>query len=148
MMRCAHMVTQKSVTLVLVLAAWLAGSPVAAAQGAVSASDAFAVAPVAGATSAVAAATIRNPGMYDIYVVSATADVAGRVEFRDGPDAAAKPVKELTVPSFGSLDLAPQGMQMILLDLKRPLAAGDTVTLTFTLDSGATVTVKAPVRIP
>jgi copper(I)-binding protein len=66
------------------------------AQPAVTASDAWVTESAADGTAA-AYLTISNPTMYDIYVVSATSDVAGQIELRQGE----KTVKEITVPSFG-----------------------------------------------
>jgi periplasmic copper chaperone A len=111
-------------------------------QVAVSASNGWIAAPAADATSAAAYATIQNPTMYDIYVVSATADVAGRIEFRDGD----KPAKELTVPSFGSLELKSGESSMMLLDLKRPLKAGETIELTLRTDGGISLKIPAVVK--
>lgn len=118
------------------------------AQVQVSASDAWIVTPVAGATTAVAAVTIRNPTMYDVYVISAVSDAAGRIEFREAAPAGgeAKAVKELTVPAFGSLDLSPQGIHALLIDLKQPLKTGDTVTITLSTDAGVALKVTAPVK--
>jgi copper(I)-binding protein len=120
----------------------LAFSVALAAQPAVSASDGWIALPAAGATSAAAYATIQNPTMYDIYVVSAAADVAGKIEFRDGD----KPAKDLTVPSFGSLELKSGEASMLLMDLKRPLKAGETVELTLRTDGGITLKVSAAVK--
>jgi copper(I)-binding protein len=113
-----------------------------AIQVAVSASDGWIAAPAAGATTAAAYATIQNPTMYDIYVVSAAAEVAGKIEFRD----AGKPSKDLTVPSFGSLELKSGEASMLLMDLKRPLKAGETIELTLRTDGGLTLKVAALVK--
>ena len=131
----------------------LAGCAIAApagltAQAEVSASEAWIAAPAAGATTAPAAVTIRNGTMYDVYVVSAASDAAGRVEFREAAPSGgeAKTVKELTVPAFGSLDLSPEGMHLVLMDLTRPLKAGDMVAITLTTDRGVAVKVIAAVK--
>ena len=115
---------------------------ISAGQPAVSASDGWIALPPAGDTSAAAYATIQNPTMYDIYVVSATTEVAGKVELRD----AGKPAKELTVPSFGSLELKSGEASMVLMELKRPLKAGETIELTLRTDGGLTLKVAALVK--
>ena len=118
------------------------------AQVEVSASEAWITAPAPGATTAAAAVTIRNPTMYDVYVISASSDLAGRIEFREPVPAGgeAKALKELTVPAYGSLDLSPQGLHLMLIDLKQPLKAGDSVTITLSTDTGVVLKVTAPVK--
>ncbi|MEO8678776.1 MAG: copper chaperone PCu(A)C [Vicinamibacterales bacterium] len=113
-----------------------------AGQPAVSATDGWIAAPAAGATTAAAYVTIQNPTMYDIYVVSASAEVAGKIEFRDGD----KPAKDLTVPSFGSLELKSGESSMVLMELKRPLQAGETIELTLRTDGGLSLKVAALVK--
>lgn len=112
-----------------------------AVQPSVTASDGRIVLPATGAATASAYVTIQNPTMYDIYVVSASADVAGKIEFRDGD----KPAKELTVPSFGSLELKSGEASMLMMDLKRPLKAGETIELTLRTDGGISLKIPATV---
>ena len=52
-------------------------------QPEVRASNGWVAEPPAGSTTASAYVDISNPGMYDIYVVAATSEVAGKVEFRE-----------------------------------------------------------------
>jgi copper(I)-binding protein len=121
-----------------------------AGQGKVpSAVSAWIAAPVAGATSAVAYVEIDNPTMYDIYVVSATAPgTAGKVELRAAAAAGAEPavVPEYPVPSFGSTSAAAGAPHLRLLELTRPLKAGDAVALTLTINDGSVLKVSAQVR--
>jgi len=118
-------------------------------QNQLSASDAWVKLPAPGETQAMAFANFENPTMYDIYLKSATADVAGKVELRDaslGGDAALKPVEFITVPPQNWAYLGPKGPHFLLMDLKRPLKEGDTVTLTVTTEIGATLQVRATVK--
>ena len=126
-----------SVGLLVVVSATLS-----AAQPAVSASDGWVAAPAAGATTAAAYVTIQNPTMYDVYVVSATADIAGKIELRDGD----QPAKELTVPSFGSLELKSGEASMLLMELKRPLKTGEAIELTLRTDGGISLKIAAVVK--
>ena len=114
------------------------------AQPAVTASDAWATESAMDRPVAEAYLSINNPTMYDIYVVKATSDVAGKIEFRNG----AKALKEITVPAYGSIELAPNGTVLSLLDLKKPLRLGDTVELVLTTDGGIDLTLSAIVRKP
>jgi copper(I)-binding protein len=128
-------------TLIVVLTATLG-----AAQAAPSASDAWVAEPAAGATAADAYAVVENPSMYEVFVVSVTADAAGSAEIVDGPPDAAKSVKELSVPAYGRAELKPGAIRIRLKDLKKPLKAGDMVALTLTTDGGVTIKVSAQVR--
>jgi periplasmic copper chaperone A len=128
------------------LAAVVLSVQMVVAQAQPAASAAWVLTPAAGATSASAYAVVENPTMYEIYVVSVTTDAAGAVELADGTGETAKKVAELAVPSFGSTELKPGGVHMVLKDLKKPLAAGDQVPLTLTTDSGAIIKVVAEVK--
>ena len=91
--------------------------------------------PAAGATSTIAVAAVENPGMYTIYMLSATSDAAGKVEFRDaskGPQA----IDEVAVINYETTYLDPKGIHLFLSDLKRPLKEGDTVTIQIKTDQG------------
>jgi len=121
-----------------------------AAQGKrVAASEGWVKLPSAGQTQAMAFVAIENPTMYGIYVTSASSDAAGKVELRDGSqggDARLKPVEFISVPAYESLDMAPNGPHLMLLDLKRALKKGDKVSLALTTDNAGTLEVSAVVR--
>jgi copper(I)-binding protein len=83
--------------------------------------------------------------MYAIYLVSATSDMAGKVEFRDasqGPQG----LKDVTVDAYGTTYMSPKGIHMYFSDLKRPLKEGDTVSITLTTELGVMVEVSALVK--
>ena len=101
--------------------------------------------PADGATSATAYAVIENPTMYAFYVMKASSDVAGSVELRQTAKDVA--VDFVEVPAYGSLDMGAGAVHLLLKDLKKPLAAGDTVRLTLATDIGA-LSVEATVRKP
>jgi copper(I)-binding protein len=111
----------------------------ALAQPAPTASDATVV--TADATAAVYM-TINNPTMYDIYVMSATSDVAGKVALYSGD----KPVQSLTVAAYGALELKAGGMFLRLSDVKRALKAGESITVTMMTDGGVTIVATAVVK--
>lgn len=124
-----------------VLAAFvLAVSP--SAQPAIAASEAWATESAADGTAS-AYLSVSNPTMYDIYIVSASSDAAGKVELRDGDKAA----REITVASFGYATLDPSGGPFLRLsELKSPLKAGDTIELTLETDGGVTLVTTAVVK--
>ena len=130
-----------SLILVVALAARLA-----AMQKDPSAADAWIAEPAAGETSAAAYLTVNNPTMYDVYVTAATSTAADKVELRQGQGAAAKPVTSITVSSFGSAELKAGAEHLLLVNLKRPLKAGDSVDLTILTDGGVKMTVTAVVK--
>jgi copper(I)-binding protein len=120
--------------------------PAGAAQKSLSASEGW-VKAAPDATTATAFTVIDNPTMYDVYLVSASSEVAGDVQFGDGNPAAAKaPVKEVTAPAYGKVELKPDGVHLILKGLKRPLKAGETVALTLVTDAGVVIPVAAIVK--
>jgi periplasmic copper chaperone A len=138
----------KPVALATALATWVLASAVSAQPPPPSAVSAWVQAPAAGATTAVAYVAINNPTMYDIYITSASADLAGKVEFRAGAARGAEPavVAEFPVPAYGSTAAEPTAPHLRLVDLKKPLAAGDTVQLTIITDGGVSMKVSAPVK--
>ena len=114
-----------------------------------SASSGWVKLPASGETTARAFVSVDNPTMYEIFLASASADVAGRVEFRQADaNGTLKPeaVKNVTVPAYGSLDMDPKGVQLVLSELKRPLKEGETVTLTLSILYGATLQLPATVK--
>ena len=136
-----------SATMKIILVAALAFGSVSA-QGRISASDGRVKLPAAGATQAMAFVTLENPTMYAIYVTSAAADAAGKVELRDAGqdgDARLKPVEFITVPAYGRVDMGATGVHLLLRDLKRPLKEGDAVALTLTTDVDVTLKLQAVV---
>ena len=116
------------------------------AQGSVTASSGWVMEPGAGATSTPAYAVIENPTMYEVYVVGVATDAAASAEVADGPDTAPKALRELAVPAYGSTELKPGGVHIVLKNLKKPLKAGESVDLTLTTDGGAIIKLTAAVK--
>jgi copper(I)-binding protein len=121
---------------------------VTAAQRTVTASAGWVKAPVAGSTEAAAFVTVENGTMYEVYLVGAESDVAGIVELRQASKSGGAPIvtKEVGVPAFDRLDMAPDGVYIHLGELKRPLKAGETVSLAILVDNGPPLTVAAVVK--
>lgn len=86
-------------------------------------------------------ATLSNPTMYDAYVQSGTSD-AGTVELREG----AKPTANITIPSFGSVDLKAGGPFVLVSKLKGQPKAGDTISVTLMTDGGDKIPVAATIK--
>ena len=109
------------------------------AQPAPTASDATVA--MTGATASVYV-VINNPTMYDIYLMSATSEVAGKVELYS----ADQPVDNLTVSAYGSLTLKAGGMFLRLSEIKRELKAGESITVTMMTDGGVAIVATAAVK--
>ena len=94
-------------------------------------------------------ATLTNPTMYDAYVQSGTSD-AGKVELREGdpstPLGAGKPTSNITIPSFGSVELKAGGPFVLVSELKGQPKAGDTINLKLMTDGGIAIAIAAVVR--
>jgi len=108
----------------------------------VKASNGWVKQPAAGETEAMAFVTVENPGMYEINVTSAKADVAGKVELRDD----GQTITFITVPAYGRVDMAPKAVHLQLVGLKQPLKEGDTIALTLSTDVDVTLEASAIVR--
>ena len=111
----------------------------AALQKDPTASDAWAQ--VSGGTVAVYA-TVNNPSMYDVYLVSAKSTAAAKIELLDG----GKPVTSFTVPAYGSVELKPGAMFVRLSELKGELKTGDEVKLTIETDGGVSIEIAAAIK--
>ena len=92
--------------------------------------------------TAIVYATINNPTMYDVYVVSGKSDAAAKVELLDGD----KVVTSLTVAAYGSLELKADGPKVRLSGVKGQLKAGDELKLTLQTDGGVNIPIAAIVK--
>lgn len=86
-------------------------------------------------------ATISNPAMYDAYLQSGKSD-QGKVVLRDGE----KPTDNITIPSFGSVELKAGGPFVLVTDLKAQPKAGDTINVTVMTDGGVAIAIAAVVK--
>jgi copper(I)-binding protein len=131
---------------VLAAAVLLVTNATASAQDKpITVNDAWVKLPEPGAKSTVAFATVNNPGMYAIYLVSGTSDAAGKIEFRDASKANAVQ-EDVTVIAYDSTYMNPKGVHIYLSDLKKELKEGDTVHMTLKTELGIPVEVDAKVK--
>ena len=128
----------------VILAALLAASLVE--QKVVTATKAWIKAPAAGETTTTAFVVVDNPTMYDVYLVSASTDVAGKAQFQKLVGGKAEVIESITAPAYDSVELKPDGNQILLTDLKRPLTPGEKIKITLTTDNFATIEAEAEVR--
>jgi copper(I)-binding protein len=94
---------------------------------------------------------IHNAGGNDTLVgastpAAATVEIQQRQGQTDTEPGVLVVVDQLAVPGFSDTRLQPGGDQLLLTDLVRPLAAGDTVELTLVFERAGSVTVDAQVE--
>lgn len=103
-----------------------------------------------GATVLAGFLVIQNHSPQDRELVGAESADLGRVELHrtvvEGGVARMLPQQSIPVPAGGQLDLKPGGYHLMLMQPKRPLAEGDSVSLTLRFDDGSTQAVSMPVR--
>ncbi|AVL99847.1 hypothetical protein C6V83_05705 [Gordonia iterans] len=96
-------------------------------------------------------AVLTNDSDTDIRVVSASSPVAGKTELHEiVPDAGAAVMREkkdgYLIPANGSLELKPGADHIMLMDLKQPIKAGDSVEIELRMADGSTQKVDALAR--
>lgn len=95
--------------------------------------------------------TLKNSGATDVSVVSASSPAAGKVELHEvvgqpGSTTMQPKAGGFTIPAGGTHVLAPGGDHIMLMDLIRPLRAGDDVEITLALADGSASAFTAQVR--
>lgn len=128
----------------------LALSGLAHAQVAVDAPWVRATVPQQTATGAF----MRLTASRDLRLIGARSDVAQNTEVHEmamqGQMMRMRQIAALPLPSGQAIALAPGGYHVMLIGLKRPLSAGEHVTLTLVVEDAngkrSEQTVKAPVR--
>lgn len=136
----------------LMMAALALGLPgmLHAQTPAVSVHDAWVREPMGGRNMTGAFAVVENSGATPKAIVAASSDVSDKVELHemknDGGMMRMSPVKRMDVPANGKLELKPGSFHVMLFDVKRKIADGEKVSITFTFDDGSKVTTEAQVR--
>ena len=113
--------------------------------------DAWARPADSGAMSAVYF-TLGNAGAESDTLVAVASEIAARTEMhvsmQQGRTMHMSQVTSLPVPADDSVAFRPLGAHVMLMDLRRPLVPGDTLSVTLSFHSGRTVEVRAGVRQP
>ncbi|MDP1645502.1 MAG: copper chaperone PCu(A)C [Thiobacillus sp.] len=135
----------------IVVAASLATQAAWAAN--ISVSDAWARATMPG--QQVSGAYMQLQADADARLVSVSSPVVPRVEMHemkmDGDVMRMREVKAIDLPKGKTVSLEPGGFHIMLMNLPKPIAAGDVIPLILTVESGGkqqTVEVKAEARSP
>ena len=132
----------------------LAGAAGAAHAGDIALEHPWSRATPAGAPVAAGYVTLKNSGAAADKLVSATADVAGKVEVHemamDNGVMKMRQIPGIEIPAGQTLALKPGSYHVMLLDLKQQVKDGDTVPITLEfvgLDNKKhTMEIKAPAR--
>lgn len=138
-------------TLVAALIAGAASLPTWAWAATVTVTDAWARATLPG--QPVSAAYMRIRASADARLVRVSSPAALRVETHemkmDGDVMRMRELKTIELPKGKTVSLEPGGLHIMLMNLKKPIAAGDIVLLALEVESGGkrqTVEVKAVAR--
>lgn len=115
----------------------------AIASEAVSVRNAWVRASAPGQTTT--AAYLELTSRRDARLVAVQTAAAGRTELHtmrfDGDVMRMRPVSSVELPAGATVRLAPGGLHVMMMDLKRPLAAGDRVELVLVIETGGEKTV-------
>ena len=90
------------------------------------------------------------PGSADA-LVSARSEVAASVEIHETTAdasgmAAMHPIQRLDIPAGGTVRLEPGGYHLMLMGVSVPLVVGETVEITLTFETAGEVTIQAQIR--
>ena len=137
--------------LVLVCITALVVTACAPAAGGIALKDPFSRASPDGATTGGAFITIANSGKEADRLVSASSPAAKTVELHE--TVMAEGVMKMEphpegweIPAGGTLELAPGGKHIMLIDLVAPLEAGKSIELTLNFEKAGTKTIQVPVQ--
>ncbi|MFI6426745.1 copper chaperone PCu(A)C [Promicromonospora sp. NPDC050880] len=106
----------------------------------------------AGSGMSAAFGQLSNNGSQDVTVVSATTEASSALELHETVEGEAGEMvmREVdggfVIPAGGTLDLAPGGSHIMLMDLAGPLRAGDEVVFTLAFSDDSTYEFTAPVK--
>lgn len=103
----------------------------------------------AGKPNSAAFMNVKNTTKQERKIVSASTDVAPRVELhdhiKDGDVMKMRAVEAIVIPAGGEVNLMPGGKHVMLFDLGKGLDEGQMIKLTLTLDNGAKIGLDVPV---
>jgi hypothetical protein len=132
--------------------ALLASLPAAAQTAAdtISVVDAYVRAPAPNAPATGAFMVLKNSGATERKLVKAESPAARVVELHDHIDEGGvkkmRPVPAIAIAARGEAVLKPGSLHVMLIDMKKPLAEGDSVSITLGFDDGSSKRIDAPVR--
>jgi hypothetical protein len=124
--------------------------PLAAQGASVTARNAFAFETMPGRNVTAVFVTLENRGSVPRALVRGATPAADTLELhemkREDGMMKMSPVKSIEIPANGTAELRPGGLHLMLFGVRKPLAAGDSITVSLTLDDGSVLSVGAEVR--
>ncbi|MGO8738931.1 copper chaperone PCu(A)C [Rhodoblastus sp.] len=126
-------------------------TPALAQDASIQVEQAWARATPAGAKTGAVYLTIDNKSNAAERLTGATSDAAKTLQIHEmkvvgGVMKMREITGGLAIPANGSVALKPGGYHVMLIGLKKPLKAGETVQLTLTFEKAGKVAVSAPVK--
>lgn len=132
------------------LAVWLSSAAAPALAGDIALDRPWSRATPANAPVGAGYVTIRNSGAAADRLVSATADVAGKVEIHEMAMADGvmkmRQVQGIDISAGKSAELKPGGYHLMFMGLRQPLKAGETIKGALTFEKAGTVPVEFKVE--
>jgi hypothetical protein len=137
------------------MAALLAAAPTAFAQTGgtpnINVEQPWARATPAGAATGAVYMTLANKGDAADRLTAASSDAAGKVQIHEmavvnGIMKMHQLDDGLAIPAGGSVTLKPGGYHVMLIGLKKPLVAGQTLPLTLTFAKAGTISLTVPIQ--
>ncbi len=121
------------------------------ANGGIALSDAYSFPTLKGVATGAAYVRIENRNDGDITITGAASPLAMEVQLHDHKKQENGVMQmihldNITVKAGDQLTLRPGGLHLMLMGLKQPLEAGDTLPLSLTLDDGQSLAFEATVR--
>ncbi len=93
---------------------------------------------------------IENKGSTADQLLSASSPVAGEVQLHEmvmeGNVMRMRQLKDIPVPAGGAVELKPGGLHLMFMNIKTPLAVGETVSVKLKFAKAGEVEVKMPVN--
>ena len=120
-----------------------------AEQGAVTLEDGYVAAKGTDKDMTAVFGVLTNHTDQDIHLTKVTGSLPGTYQYHEVVDGAMRETSDgLTVPANGTLELAPGGKHIMIMDNSDEIAAGDVLTLTLTAEDGTTYELTdIPVRV-
>ncbi len=96
---------------------------------------------------------IENPTQEDDALISASCDAAMMTELHmtrmmDDGTMKMEPQEKIPLPAGQTVELKPGGLHIMLMNLKKDLKTGDTLSLKLKFEKSGTLEVEVPVREP
>lgn len=137
------------VVLMLVVVLTACGGAGDAAGSSISVSDAWVRNPPISEQPDAAYLVIQNNGAAD-NLLSVTSDIAQTIELHESMESGGmmqmSPVPNISIPANSKVELKPGGLHLMLINLARPLKAGDKVQLTLNFEKAGKIPVTAEVK--